>query len=94
MATLSFLLEVFAPDFCIRSPSDEKINTNRYKRERQEKNYFLYIYTYIYTHNVVGDAFYERGVVKVCVAVVAKEYSWEDGDCIVVKIIVQCEETR
>ena len=70
--TLSFLLleGVFAPDFRIRSPSDE-INNNRYKRERGEK--LLFVQIRIYIHNVVGDAFYERGVVKVCVAVVAKE---------------------
>ena len=50
------------------------------------------MYIYIY-----DDAFYERVVVCVVVdgvAVVAKEYSREDGDFIIVKIIVQCEETR
>ena len=71
--TLSFLLleGVFAPDFCILSPSDE-INNNRYKRERGEKLLFVQIRIYI-QNNVVGDALRERGVVKVCVAVVAKD---------------------
>ena len=46
---------------------------------------------------IYDDAFYERVVVRVVVdgvAVVAKEYSREDGDFIVVEIIVRCEETR
>ena len=68
---LSFLLEVFAPDFRIRSPSDE-IKNNRYiyKRERDIRGEkLLFVYTY--------DEFYERVVVcvvKVGVAVVAKDY--------------------
>jgi hypothetical protein len=51
------------------------------------------LYIYIYD----DDAFYERVVVCVVVdgvAVVAKEYSREDGDCIVVKIIVRCDEKK
>jgi len=51
------------------------------------------LYIYIYD----DDAFYERVVVRVVVdgvAVVAKEYSREDGDFNVVEIIVRCEETR
>jgi hypothetical protein len=78
-------------------PSDEKINTNteiyirEREREREEKNTTFCIYIYD------DDAFYERVVVRVVVdgvAVVAKEYSREDGDFIVVEIIVRCEETR
>ena len=72
-------------------PSDEKINTNTeiYKRERERRKTILFVYIY--------DAFYERVVVCVVVdgvAVVAKEYSREDGDFNVVEIIVRCEETR
>lgn len=95
--TLSFLLVLRFSLIQISAfarPSDEKINTNTeiYKRERErgEKHYFLYIYIY-------DDAFYERVVVCVVVdgvAVVAKEYSREDGDFNVVEIIVRCEETR
>jgi hypothetical protein len=60
-------------------------------REREEKNTTFCIYIYD------DDAFYECVVVRVVVdgvAVVAKEYSREDGDFIVVEIIVRCEETR
>jgi len=76
-------------------PSDEKINTNTeiYKRERERRKTLLFVYIYIYD----DDAFYERVVVRVVVdgvAVVAKEYSREDGDFNVVEIIVRCEETR
>ena len=95
--TLSFLLVLRFSLIQISAfarPSDE-INTNTeiYKRERErgEKHYFLYIYIYD------DDAFYERVVVRVVVdgvAVVAKEYSREDGDFIIVEIIVRCEETR
>ena len=80
-------------DFCILFLPSDEINTNTeiYKREREEKNTTFCIYIYD------DDAFYERVVVRVVVdgvAVVAKEYSREDGDFIVVEIIVRCEETR
>lgn len=94
--TLSFLLVLRFSRIQISAfarPSDE-INTNTeiYKRERERRKTLLFVYIYIY-----DDAFYERVVVRVVVdgvAVVAKEYSREVGDFIIVKIIVQCEETR
>ncbi len=95
--TLSFLLVLRFSRIQISAfarPSDE-INTNTeiYKRERERRKTLLFVYIYIYD----DDAFYERVVVRVVVdgvAVVAKEYSREVGDFIIVKIIVQCEETR
>lgn len=77
----------------IRVTSLEKrlVQMREREREREEKNTTFCIYIYD------DDAFYERVVVRVVVdgvAVVAKEYSREDGDFIVVEIIVRCEETR
>ena len=91
--TLSFLLVLRFSLIQISAfarPSDE-INTNTeiYKRERERRKTLLFVYIYD------DDAFYERVVVRVVVdgvAVVAKEYSREDGDFII-KIITQCDET-